>query len=194
MKLRHLRIPNYRGILEAAVICHDYSLLVGPNNAGKSTVIDAIRAFYEKDGFKFRQERDFPFIATVDEESWVELTFNLTDTEYASLAEDYKHTATTLRVKKYWKAVDKNKDGYIFGYTKDGKLSGDPFYGAKNVQSGKFGDIVFIPAVSKVDEHTKLSGPSALRDLLTNVLEAVVESSPSYENFFERFRGVCQGD
>ena len=60
MKLTHLQIHNYRGILDAAINCHDYSLLVGPNNAGKSTVIDAIRAFYEKDGFKFKQERDSP--------------------------------------------------------------------------------------------------------------------------------------
>lgn len=68
-----------------------------------------------------------------------------------------------------------------------GILSIEPFYGAKNVQSGKFGDIVYIPAVIKVDEHTKLSGPSALRDLLTNVLEAVVTSSPSYTRFSKDF-------
>lgn len=193
MKLGYLRIHNFRGILDAAFNLFDYSLLVGPNNAGKSSIIDALRAFYEKDGFKFKHERDFPFIATIDQESWVELTFNLTDAEYASLAEDYKHTANTLRVRKYWKTGDKNKDGSIFGYTTDGKLSGDPFYGARNVQSGKFGDIVFIPAVSKVDEHTKLSGPSALRDLLTNVLEAVIESSPSYAKFSKDFEEFAKG-
>lgn len=47
--------------------------------------------------------------------------------------------------------------------------------------------------MSKVDEHTKLSGPSALRDLLTNVLEAVVESSPSYEKFSKDFEGFAKG-
>jgi len=194
MKLAHLKIHNFRGIIDdASINLFDYNLLVGPNNAGKSTIIDALRAFYEKDGFKFKQERDFPFIATADQESWVELTFNLNDAEYASLADDYKKTPNTLRVKKYWKASDKNKDGSIFGYTKDRELSDDPFYGAKNVQSGKFGDIVFIPAVSKVDEHTKLSGPSALRDLLTNVLEAVVESSPSYEKFSKDFENFAKG-
>ena len=91
-----------------------------------------------------------------------------------------------------FKTGDKNKVGNIFGYKSDGTLSDEPFYGAKNVQSGKFGDIVFIPAVSKVDEHTKLSGPSALRDLLTNVLEAVVASSPSYAKFSQDFEMFAQ--
>jgi len=54
MKLVHVCIHNFRGIHDAAINLHDYNLLVGPNNAGKSTVIAAILVFYEKDGFKFQ--------------------------------------------------------------------------------------------------------------------------------------------
>ncbi|MDD5309097.1 MAG: AAA family ATPase, partial [Deltaproteobacteria bacterium] len=178
---------------DAALNLFDYNLLVGPNNAGKSTVIDAIRAFYEKDGFKYKHDRDFPFIAAKDQESWVELIFRLSDAEDSSLADDYKQQSKMLHVRKYFKTGDKNREGSIFGYKTDGSLSDDPFYGAKNVQSGKFGDIAFIPAVSKVDEHTKLSGPSALRDLLTNVLEAVVASSRSYTKFSQDFDAFAKG-
>ena len=52
MKLEHITIHNFRGIHDASLNLFDYNLLVGPNNAGKSTIIDAIRVFYEKDGFK----------------------------------------------------------------------------------------------------------------------------------------------
>lgn len=193
MKLDHIEIHNFRGIHKSSLSLFDYNLLVGPNNSGKSTVIDAIRAFYEKDGFKYKHERDFPFIKGVDQESWIELAFRLADSEDLSLAEDYRQSDKTLRVRKYFKAGDKNREGFIHGYRTDGSLSPESFYGAKNVQSGKFGDIVFVPAVSKVDEHTKLSGPSALRDLLTNVMEAVVESSPSYERFSKDFDAFAQG-
>jgi hypothetical protein len=156
--------------------------------------MDAIRAFYEKDGFKFKPERDFPYIAPAsDVESWIELEFSLSDADDASLADDYRTPDKPLRVRKYFKASDKSKDGVIFGYRSDGTLSADSFYGAKNVQSGKIGDIVFIPAVSKVDEFAKLSGPSALRDLLTNVLEAVVASSPSYQQFSHGFDAFAKG-
>lgn len=193
MKLSHVSIHNFRGIHDAALDLFDYNLLVGPNNAGKSSVIDAVRAFYEKDGFKFKADRDFPFITGTDMESWVELVFNLNDSEDSSLAEDYRRQDKTLRVRKFFKSGDKSKDGSIFGYKSDNSLSVDSFYGAKNVQSGKFGDIVFIPAVSKVDEHTKLSGPSSLRDLLSTVLESVVASSPSYEKFSKDFEMFALG-
>ena len=87
MKLRNVKIHNFRGITELDVVLDDYSLLVGPNNAGKSSVIDAIRAFYEKDGFKFKKEHDLPKHHDC-KESWVELKFQLNDEEYESLAVD----------------------------------------------------------------------------------------------------------
>ena len=70
MKLLSIKLHNFRGILEQEVQFHSYSLLVGPNNAGKSTFIDGIRAFYEKDGFKFKPDKDFPFLKAADDESW----------------------------------------------------------------------------------------------------------------------------
>jgi hypothetical protein len=188
MKLLSIKLHNFRGILEQEVEFHSYSLLVGPNNAGKSTFIDGIRAFYEKDGFKFKPGNDFPFLKTVDDESWVELKFSLSDVEHDSLADTYKAAAKTLRVRKLFQtktkgADGKNAAGSIYGYKNDGTLSDEPFYGAKNVQSGKFGDLIYIPAVSKVDEHTKLTGPSALRDLLTDVMSDVVEGGKAYGVF-----------
>jgi predicted ATPase len=188
MKLLSVRLHNFRGILDEEVTLHSYGLLVGPNNAGKSTFIDGIRAFYEKDGFKFRADKDFPFYESEDNDSWIELVFGLTADEHDSLADIYKTAERRLRVRKLFHTTAKGADGktaagYIFGYKSDGTLSTEPFYGAKNVQSGKFGEIIYIPAISKVDDHTKLSGPSALRDLLSDVLSNVVEGGTAYGQF-----------
>ena len=152
MKLKTVKIHNFRGIQDADIVFHDYSLLVGPNNSGKSSVIDAIRAFYEKDGFKFKPENDFPLLPTTDKESWVELIFKISDEEYESLADDYNGSLKELQVRKYFSTTVKTRDGKpaagsIFGYKTDGILSNEPFYGAKNVQSGKFGDLIYVPAV-----------------------------------------------
>jgi len=188
MKLRTVHVHNFRGILDQFFDAMDYSLLLGPNNSGKSTFIDAIRAFYEKEGFKFKPSEDFPHIVTQDDESWVELSFELTKGEEESLADDYRDGSKTLRVRKYFRTVQKKGDGkskagFIFGYDKSGDLADDAFYGAKNVQSGKLGDLVYIPAISKVDEHAKLSGPSALRDLLSGIMADVVEGGGAFPEF-----------
>ncbi len=187
MKLTHISIHNFRGIIDASMTFHSYALLVGANNAGKSTIIDSIRAFYEKDGFKFKKDKDFPLKGATDQESWIELTFALDDQEFDSLKDEYKTTGKTLKVRKYFQTAEKLHNGKIatgsiLGYKSDGTLSNEPFYGAKNVQSGKFGDLIYIPAISKVDEHTKLSGPSALRDLITNIMSDVVEGSEAYKS------------
>ena len=186
MKLTNISIHNFRGIIDASMAFHPYTLIVGANNSGKSTIIDCVRAFYEKDGFKFKKETDFPLKGAVDHESWVELTFSLTDEEHDSLKEEYKTANKALKVRKYFQTDEKLHDGKsaagsILGYKTDGALSKEPFYGAKNVQSGKFGDLIYIPAISKVDEHTKLSGPSPLRDLITNIMSDVVEASDAYK-------------
>lgn len=188
MKLTYVHVHNFRGILDQGFSLRNYCLLVGPNNAGKSSVIDAMRAFYEKDGFKFKRDTDFPHIGTSDQESWIELTFVLTEEECASLADIYCDESNELKVRKFFITTQKTKDGKsaagsIFGYLNDGILSTDPFYGAKNVQSGKFGELVYIPAISKVDEHAKLSGPSALRDLLTDIMTDVVAGGSAYGEF-----------
>src|SRR5712692_11034236 len=107
MKIHQVTIHNFRGILDATVTLCDYSLLVGPNNAGKSTVLDALQVFYEKNGFRFRPEQDFPFITAGDKESWIELVFKLSDEEYASLAADYRRPENMLRVRKYFQTATK---------------------------------------------------------------------------------------
>jgi putative ATP-dependent endonuclease of the OLD family len=198
MKLVAATIHNFRGIIEQTISIQDYVLLVGANNSGKSTIIDAIRAFYEKDGFKYKADNDFPFSGVVDSESWIELHFQLTETESNSLATEYQTPEKLLKVRKYFQTSKKLHDGKtaagaILGYKTDGTISDEPFYGAKNVQSGKFGDLIYIPAVSKVDEHAKLSGPSALRDLLTNIMADVVDGSDAYQNLTQSVNEFSNG-
>lgn len=184
MKLRSLTIHNFRSIRSATLSVEDYALLVGANNAGKSTVVDCIRAIYEKDKYKFVSIRDLPRGSTTDGESWAELEFALTNEEYSDLAEKYRLPANRLRLRKVFKSeLQGVEEGTLYGYLSDGTLDTGAFYGAKGVQNGKIGEVIYIPAVSTVDEHTKLSGPSALRDLMTDLLSGVVEGSTSYEKF-----------
>ncbi len=190
MQLKRMEIHNFRSVITASIEFDAYALIVGANNCGKSTVIDCLRAFYEKDGYKFKKDVDFPFKEAKDEESWVDLTFKLTAEEHDSLKDEYKTGDQLLKVRKYFLTEQKLHDGKtaagtILGFKSDGSFSDEPFYGARNVQNGKFGELIYIPAISKVDEHTKLTGPSPLRDLITNIMSDVLNDSEDYKTFAE---------
>lgn len=189
MKAVEVQIHNFRSICDAIISVADCGILVGVNNAGKTTVIDAIRAFYGK-GVKFDKARDFPHIGTADKESWVEIEFKPSVDEFANLKDEYKTANQTFRVRNYFLSDKKDKENKDrsgpYAYV-GGQLSDDRFYGFKNVGQGKFGDVIYIPAVSKIEEHTKLSGPSVLRDLLNNVLSKVMGQSPAYQALADSF-------
>lgn len=197
MKAVEIKIHNFRSICDATIALDEYGVLVGVNNAGKTTAIDAIRAFYGK-GVKFDKGQDFPRKGASDGESWIEVEFRPTDDEYLLLKEEYKTSNKTFRVRNYLlsEAADdegKPKSG-PYAYV-NGVLSNERFYGFKNVGQGKFGDVIYIPAVSKVDEHTKLTGPSALRDLINSVLGSVMEQSEAYKTLstsFDAFEGAIK--
>lgn len=195
MEIKNITIHNFRSIKEQTFYLKDYSLLIGANNSGKTNIIDAMRIFYEKD-LKFSRDRDFPKFEKRDRESWIEITFNLTDDEFANLREEYKEPNNTLRVRKYLQSSTPNRvksnRSNIYGY-EGGNLSNNQFYGARNISEAKLGDIVYIPEVTKVDEYTKLSRPSAFRSILEFVVKKVVKNSSAFENLSKSFEDFNKG-
>lgn len=187
MEIVTLTIHNFRSIADVVLNLGSYTLLVGANNSGKSNAMDALRVFYEK-GLKYDQAHDFPKFQVGDKESWIDIEFVLTDGEYASLKDEYRRPGNRMKVRKYMQTESTGADGKvrqgIYAYVGD-QVSDQRFYGAKNVQEGKLGEIIFIPAASRLDDHTKLTGPSALRDLLGDILKKLVKSSAAFRTLTE---------
>ncbi|MBL8087444.1 MAG: AAA family ATPase [Chthonomonas sp.] len=188
MHALEVTIHNFRSIHHAVIRLESLSLIAGANNAGKSNIIDAIRLFYGE--IKWDSNRDLPKVTPEDTESWVEIEFKPSADELSQLKDEYKSSNDTFRVRNYVSPSTgpdgKQRSGY-YAY-EGGSLSENLFYGAKNVGSGKVGHIVYIPAVSKIDDTTKLSGPSALRELVATVLNKVVAGSEAYEALTEAFQ------
>jgi len=189
MNINELTIHNFRSIKDQSFSLRDYSLLIGANNSGKTNIIDAIRVFYEE-GIKFNSDRDFPKFIKDDQDSWIDMQFSLSNDEYISLREEYKGPNNTFRVRKYFKSSTservKSSQSNIYGY-ENNKLSDNLFYGARNISEAKLGSILYIPEVTKLDEYTKLSGPSAFRDLLEFVVKKVVKNSGAFEDLSKSF-------
>lgn len=198
MKISKVIIHNFRSILDSEFDLADYSLLVGENNAGKTNVISALRAFYEDAGVKFNEGNDFPKIPTKDKESWIELHFKTTPEEQESLKEEYKSEDSILRVRRYFKSENpdlvKGNQSNIYAYEK-GTLSTNLFYGAKGVSQNKLGRIIYIPELSKSDDNLKLSGPSPFREMVNYVFGKVIKSSKAFETLngsFDKFNADFQ--
>ncbi|MDO9778727.1 AAA family ATPase [Glaesserella parasuis] len=191
MKLRKIHIKNFRSIQDVKIEVHNYTMLVGANNAGKSNIMAALRAFYEditwtkEDEPKFRQST-----STEDMESWVELTFELTNNEWNALADKYKSSQSGqyLTVRKYFISKDKvkSKQSNIYGVV-DGIIDDSLFYGAKNIGSAKLGTIIYIPAFISANEQLKTSGSSPLRDMLNLMLKKALADSPAYKAITDSF-------
>jgi len=187
VKIQQVQIHNFRSIKDVTFKLDNYSLLVGENNAGKTTIITAIRMFYAERGLAFSDERDFPKFATNDKECWVEIKFITTDDEQETLKEEYRSADKILTVRKYLKSDTKDYKNNLYAY-EDGELTHtNQFYGSTNVGQGKLGKILYIPALSKTDDGLKMSGPSPLRDMVNFVFEKVIEKSPSYKGLSDAF-------
>jgi len=69
MQISEIEVKNFRSIEHQSFVLDDYSLLIGPNNSGKSNVIDSILAFYEE--YSFKESSDHPkFAADVCPNFW----------------------------------------------------------------------------------------------------------------------------
>ena len=195
MRIETIHIHNFRSISDGEFKLSDYSILIGENNSGKSTIITALRAFYEDEGFKFNDSRDFPKFETKDKESWIELEFLLTDEEFANLKDEYKIEGNKLKVRRYFKSENKSlvdsKNSNIYAY-ENGELSNNYFYGAKNVSQAKLGRVIFIPEISKVSDNLKFSGPSPLRNITNFVFSRVIKDSEAYSSLNKAFESFNQ--
>jgi putative ATP-dependent endonuclease of the OLD family len=187
MKLRRVRIHNFRSIIDADIEIHDYTMIVGANNAGKSNALAALRAFYED--VKYSSE-DIPKVGKSSDETWVELKFSLTDAEWISLADKYKEGVTdqTLTVRRYFVSKNRVKSNQSNIY---GLVNGEPedayFYGAKNIGTAKVGRVIYIPAQTMAADQMKTTGPSPLRDMLNFMLKRVVSESMAYKAVEDAF-------
>lgn len=189
MKLESIDIHNFRSVIDVNIEARNYMLLVGANNAGKSTILNALRTFY--DDAKWSAD-DFPKAGAVDGESWVQLRFQLDDDEWAGLADKYKENVAdqSLTVRRYFKSEDKSRvqkdQSNIFGQI-NGQLDVDQFYGAKNVGTAKVGQVLYVPAQTTPAEQTKMSGPSPLRNMLNFLLKKVVSKSDAFKEITTAF-------
>lgn len=186
MKINTVHIHNFRSIPDAVISFQDYSILVGENNVGKSNIIDAIRCFYGDIRF---EETDFCKQANAGDTAWIEIEYDLTRTEYASLDAKYQVIPNKLRIRK-----DISRGRGFRAFTAKGFERGT-FYGSRKFKPDMLGTLIYVPAVIDPKENTKMSGTSAMNSLLNLVasrggLEA--EFNKNFQPLYEYMKSCTQ--
>ncbi|MDW2995994.1 MAG: AAA family ATPase [Alphaproteobacteria bacterium] len=98
MKIKSVTINNFRSIQHAKIDFHDYSIIVGENNVGKSNIIDAIRYFYGDLELTMMDwclvNEHEPFDVSV------EVEYDISPQEYNNLPTEYRIHQDKLCVRK----------------------------------------------------------------------------------------------
>ena len=58
MKIKSIKIENFRSHKDSTINLRDYNLITGPNSSGKSSIFYAILSFYNDKAIKFNKSKD----------------------------------------------------------------------------------------------------------------------------------------
>ena len=99
MRIQEVTIHNYRSIRNLTMRCEPSTVLIGPNNSGKSNILSALE-FFLSPGSMAEEDHFFAFRADDDKDLWVEVVFcDLTEQERTTFKR-YLLNDGTLRVRK----------------------------------------------------------------------------------------------
>ena len=194
MIIQEINIKNFRSLRDVSISGPEQDIwtLVGQNNSGKSAVLNAIRAFYG-DYDKVTPD-DFNRDADKDEPIEITISYKLEDEEFEDLPEHYRLPGNRLKVTRRF--TRENLKGESHGYSLKGSEeieNEEQFFGAKNVQAGKLGEVIYVPAVKDLTSELKTTTKSTLFSKLINrVINDAVSDLDSWHNLVEQTENFAE--
>ncbi|MWC27170.1 ATP-dependent nuclease [Paenibacillus sp. MMS18-CY102] len=192
MKLSKLTIRNFKGIKELEVNLENISIIIGPNNCSKSTVLQAIKQFGSKDK---RLDNSNYYKYNTDNPVSFHATFTDITQEEAALrgirASMHEETGTYIVRAIYRFGVD---------VARSSKKTGDPIHdlgdegwdgrlGGGNNNSlflNAFPDVLYIPAVKDANDEVKNSSDNV--KMLSTLYKEIIQNISEYDEALEKTR------
>jgi putative ATP-dependent endonuclease of OLD family len=187
MQIETVTIHNFASIHHETITLGDYNLLIGENNSGKSNTINAIRAFYGDLDYDLQIHNPN---TNEENEAWIEICFQLSQSEFSYLGRQYWGDDNTFVLRRCLTECSFDGQQYKAGiYAKIGQeLETEEFCTFTDIKNHQLGQIIYIPAISKIEDQTRTSGPSPLRDTINKIVDALVDNSEAFLNLTNSFR------
>jgi CRISPR-associated exonuclease Cas4 len=118
MKLRHLKVHNYRSVKDLELDVPDMLVFLGPNNHGKSNILAALE-FGLSPSAKPGSNDLFAFCPEDDSTLWVEMTFGDLTAQEETTFRKYVRSDRTIRIRKTAKLQEESTDVSYNGYVQE---------------------------------------------------------------------------
>lgn len=186
MKISNIEIHNFRSIKQATITgpIGDVWTFIGQNNAGKSSVFQAIRAFY---GDYDIQLEDFCWTSSETEPIEITISYILDKEEFEQLPDYYKLPNNRLKV--VGRFTRERIKGEWHGFEIQNEQISErkeEFFGQKNVLIGKLGEVIYVPAVKELAEELKKNKSSIFTKLVSRILTETLTTLPSWSGLIKQ--------
>lgn len=191
MKISKVIIKRFRSIFEAEILPTNFNVFVGQNNHGKTNFFEAVAWFFSGTG----KIEDIRFCGLDTEEVVVDIEFS----DIQSGIDAMKNEKNKIAMKNLLagrdvvtirrSSVDPKKRPMFI----DGEAVKNPngFDTALNDFLPKF---EYITTKTHVDDVATYNKKTPIGIMLSSVLGAILENSPSYQNFRAQFEKVFRDD
>jgi putative ATP-dependent endonuclease of the OLD family len=192
MRISRIQIQNFRSIKHVEIDVAEFNVFVGQNNHGKTNLFQAIEWFYSGKG----EIRDLKHDGCEDNsEIVVELTFSdiqdgisrITNAENQTKLKNILGDATEMRVRRSSNLV---KDRFLF-HPSSNEWKKQPT-GVDSAFNNCIPRFEFVEATKSLKEVTQFKTTTPIGQMLSAVIEDVLEKDKSYTEFRSSFEKLFQ--
>jgi putative ATP-dependent endonuclease of the OLD family len=190
MRIARIRVQNFRSIREADLIPTEFNIFVGQNNHGKTNLFEAIEWFYNGGG----NLNDIAFRRDPEAEVAVELEFSGIQAGIETVKNDKNREA----FRKFAAGQDKirvirrKSDAGKRALWDEGKSewSQKNFAGFDKAFNDCLPRLEYVATTTRLADVSKYGRKTPIGVMLSGVLVAILEKSPKYKEFREKFEDV----
>ena len=187
MKISRITITNFRSIERAEIVPTAFNVLVGQNNHGKTNFFEAIEWFYNGSGDlgQIAFMRDGQREVSVELE-YIEIQAGIDSVKNEKTKESFKKFAGDRDVIR---VIRRKSDGgkRLLWDEASGEWSAKNFAGFDRAFNDCLPRLQYVSTTTRLAEISKYGKKTPIGEMLSGVLTAILERSPQYLQFREKF-------
>lgn len=194
MRITKIAIENFRSIEHAEITPTEFNILVGQNNHGKTNFFEAIEWFYNGSGDlgEIVYRRDPNKDVSVELE-YVDIQSGIEAVKNEKTKESFRKFAGDRNVIRVIRRKSDQGKRALWDEEK-GEWSQKNFAGFDKAFNDCLPRLQYVATTTRLAEISKYGRKTPIGEMLSGVLTAIMETSPAYREFREKFDDLFSSD